>query len=109
MNSTRQTLALALAFTAIVFCWASFYIPTHDFRWVLPLVDGDYGLCHLKSWIYLAIGSRTPAEGIQISPHVASVIVTLIIGIFSLPMLLIWQYLEKKTKETGQSPKAIPQ
>ncbi|NLH73582.1 MAG: hypothetical protein GX456_11060 [Verrucomicrobia bacterium] len=76
MKTNRHILVAAFLFTAAVFVWASFYIPASQFQWTVKIGSGEYGLCHMKSFIMFALGDRY-SEAIPSSLAAATVAVAL--------------------------------
>jgi hypothetical protein len=107
MTSTRQILVGTFLFTSIVFLWASLYIPAHNFHWTIPLGDGVYGLCRVKSWLYIAVGEDSPFQGIQIPLHIASALIAAALGLLLLAFLFVWRYFELKTITANLSDKRL--
>jgi len=85
MKPNRQTLAAAFLLMSVVYLWSMLYVTYNSFRWTIRIGDGEYGLCRMKSWLYIACGSFE--NRLDIHPYVAAAIITLTISLLSLALV----------------------
>ncbi len=100
MKPNRRTLAAIFLFTSVVFLWAMLYVIYNSFRWTVRIGDGEYGLCHVKSWLYFACGNWE--DRVDIHPYVVAATITLAISLPSIAFLLFIRKLMELTPPQKQ-------
>jgi hypothetical protein len=77
MKPKRHVLLAAFLVATAVFVWGCFYIPDAQFHRSVQIGEHEYGLCHIKSMIYFAVGGSR----LYVSSAVAAAAVALAVGL----------------------------
>ena len=85
MKLKRNVLLEAFLVTTAVFVWACFYIPDAQFHWSTRIGEHEYGMCHIKSMIYFAVGGSR----LYVSSSVAAAVVALAAGLPALVLISV--------------------
>jgi len=100
MRAKRHILIAAFLIVTTVFVWGCFYIPETQFRWTFKIGDGEFGLCHIKALIYLALGDSVIHESrICVSSAVAAAIIALAVGSLVLALVSVVTALVGRTQK----------
>ncbi len=105
MKPNRRTLAAVFLLFSVLFQWSMLYVTYNSFRWTVHIGDGEYGLCHVKSWLYLALGNFE--NRVDIHPYTAAAIITLSICLPSLALIFLIRKLVALDSKADAKPLII--